>query len=548
MAALLPSGTCLSLPLPSRRSNPSSSLPSPSFSSNYTTIYRCCSFITQTHSPMEEPSEQSKFPIIPHAPPLRLAASAVVFLSLSIGFGIGSRSSFAASSPLPPSLTSDNYNLEEENVVPSEDENVEKKKMDEEFEEWKSKKFALTVPLNVVALRDSIPPSWIKEFIQSQGKRLKFTVKFHGSLASIFSELSVPVGKSKVKPSSIMVADVVSVGDSWLNFLIKKALIEPIEDVEDQDWYNNLSTKWKVLLRRNSEGEIDPEGKMWSAPYRWGCMVIAYNKVKFRKNNLAPMEDWSDLWRPELQGRISMVDSPREVIGAVLKYMGASYNTENISSQIPGGRDAIQQNLTSLAKQVRLFDSTHYLKAFAVGDVWVAVGWSSDVLPVVKRMSNIAVVVPKSGSSLWADLWAIPATSRIETEPIGGRVRGPSPLIHQWIEFCLQTARALPFKQEVVPGASPAAIEGPVVVPKELFEGKPKLDTNLISGVPPSDILEKCEFLHPLSDSTLADYRWLAANMQKPKHRLMDRVHQAASSLVRFVSQISLKNSTKISS
>lgn len=119
MAALLPSGTCLSLPLPSRRSNPSSSLPSPSFSSNYTTIFRCCSFITQTHSPMEEPSEQSKFPIIPHAPPLRLAASAVVFLSLSIGFGIGSRSSFAASSPLPPSLTSDNYNLEEENVVPS---------------------------------------------------------------------------------------------------------------------------------------------------------------------------------------------------------------------------------------------------------------------------------------------------------------------------------------------------------------------------------------------------------------------------------------------
>lgn len=55
--------------------------------------------------------------------------------------------------------------------------------------------------------------------------------------------------------------------------------------------------------------------------------------------------------------------------------------------------------------QVRLFDSAHYLKAFGVGDVWVAVGWSSDVLPVAKRMSNVAVVVPKSGTSLWADLW-----------------------------------------------------------------------------------------------------------------------------------------------
>jgi hypothetical protein len=47
----------------------------------------------------------------------------------------------------------------------------------------------------------------------------------------------------------------------------------------------------------------------------------------------------------------------------------------------------------------------NYLKAFSVGDVWVAVGWSSDVIPAAKRMSNVVVIVPKSGSSLWADLW-----------------------------------------------------------------------------------------------------------------------------------------------
>lgn len=37
--------------------------------------------------------------------------------------------------------------------------------------------------------------------------------------------------------------------------------------------------------------------------------------------------------------------------------------------------------------------------------MWVAVGWSSDIIPVAKRMSNVAVIVPKSGASLWADLW-----------------------------------------------------------------------------------------------------------------------------------------------
>lgn len=61
--------------------------------------------------------------------------------------------------------------------------------------------------------------------------------------------------------------------------------------------------------------------------------------------------------------------------------------------------------LVSYFMQVRLFDSTHYLKAFAVEDVWVAVGWSSDVLPAAIKMRNVAVIVPKSGASLWADLW-----------------------------------------------------------------------------------------------------------------------------------------------
>lgn len=49
-----------------------------------------------------------------------------------------------------------------------------------------------------------------------------------------------------------------------------------------------------------------------------------------------------------------MVDSPREVVGAVLKYMGASYNTMDIDSQVTGGRNAVQRNLALLGKQVSL--------------------------------------------------------------------------------------------------------------------------------------------------------------------------------------------------
>ncbi|XP_024038887.1 uncharacterized protein LOC112097729 isoform X3 [Citrus clementina] len=176
--------------------------------------------------------------------------------------------------------------------------------------------------------------------MRSQGKRLKFQMNLCASIDGIFNNLSVPFNKVKAKSASYMAADLVSVGDSWLSFAIKKRLIEPIAGAEDQDWFKCLCHKWK---------------------------------------------DWKDLWQPELAGRISMVNSPRQVIGSVLKYRGASYNSNDIDSQVAGGKIAVQQNLALLANQVRLFDSTHYLKAFAIGDVWVAVGWSSDVLPAVKR-------------------------------------------------------------------------------------------------------------------------------------------------------------------
>ncbi|RZC73910.1 hypothetical protein C5167_049389 [Papaver somniferum] len=464
---------------------------------------------------------------------LQFAASSILFVCLS------ARAADIRNTPLLPPTSSHTLNEDEDRINGKSDamENieVEDKELKAKFDSWKSKTFALTVPLRIVALRGSIPPLWIKDFLQSQGRRLKLSTEFRGSLDDVFNDLSTSFSKSKLGAKSAMAADIVSVGHSWLSLGISKGMIESMQDVEGQDWFKGLSNKWKVYLRRNSDGQLNVDGRIWAAPYRWGSMVIVYKKNKFRKHNIAPIEDWKDLWRPELAGKISMVDSPREVIGAVLKYMGASYNTLDFNSQVPGGRDAVLQNLLSLQKQVRLFDSVHYLKAFGVGDVWVAVGWSSDVLPAAKRMSNVAVVVPKSGASLWADLWAIPAASKFASERIGGRIRGPSPLIHQWMEFCLQAARALPFQQEVIPGSSPVALEqnSPIDGFQDTKNGKLKLDTNLISGVPPSEILAKCEFLEPLTDTTLTDYQVLINSMQrKPSHSMMDNLQCSILSIV----------------
>ncbi|WJX93984.1 hypothetical protein P8452_75451 [Trifolium repens] len=520
-----------SIPIPNPKSNPSLLILAKhpksqfQFSPHRTPIHRSppassISVSLREHSPFKLPQAL-----------VSVAVSAALFLCCGI------RACSASLPPLTTTVVQQEQTIQDDNDARKIDDNESVDTLDKEleasFNAWKSKTYALTVPLKVVALRGSIPPSWIKDFINSQGKRMKFKVKYHESLESIFSDLSIPFTKQNHGPTYTLAADIVGIGDSWLKFAIKKAIIEPIKDVEDQEWFKSLADKWKVYLRRNSEGEMDPEGDIWAAPYRWGCMVIAYKTNQFQNHKLAPIEDWTDLWRPDLAGRISMVNSPRDVVGAVLKYMGASYNVNDINLEVNGGRDAVKHNLALLAKQVRLFDSENYLKAFGVGDVWVAVGWSSDIIPVAKRMSNVAVIVPKSGASLWADLWAIPAASRIQTSKLGGRVRGPSPLIHQWIEFCLQSARALPFKQEVIPGASPPLLQGHSTnVPLELTKGRPRLDTNLIDGAPPPGILERCEFLEPLSNSAVSDYHWLLASIQEPSNGLIHKIRQYISSLV----------------
>lgn len=46
-----------------------------------------------------------------------------------------------------------------------ENDNVVDKELEAAFNTWKSKTYALTVPLKIVALRGSIPPSWIKALL-----------------------------------------------------------------------------------------------------------------------------------------------------------------------------------------------------------------------------------------------------------------------------------------------------------------------------------------------------------------------------------------------
>ncbi len=65
----------------------------------------------------------------------------------------------------------------------------------------------------------------------------------------LYSEMSQCLDKGQLKQKSAMAADVVSIGDSWLGYAIRKGLVEPVKNAEEQDWFQSLSNRWKVRVK-----------------------------------------------------------------------------------------------------------------------------------------------------------------------------------------------------------------------------------------------------------------------------------------------------------
>jgi putative spermidine/putrescine transport system substrate-binding protein len=353
--------------------------------------------------------------------------------------------------------------------------------------------------LKVRLLKDSIPAQILDEFRQGLQQSAKLDFVAEAQLLDLFTRLRsmqkkstdndlgsrlLPFGGQQTTPT----ADLVTLGDYWLAPAIKQKLIQPLDPKQLKAW-QQLPQEWQQLVRRNDSGQPDPNGKIWGAPYRWGSTVIAYRRDKFNSSGLKPPTDWWDLWREDCKGRISLLDQPREVIGLTLKKLGLSYNTPNLD-KVP----QLKENLRALDRQVKFYSSNAYQQPLILGDTWLAVGWSTDLLPLARRYRQIELVVPQSGTALWADLWVRPKNEKSPDTP---------PLVQQWIDFCWQPniARQLSrFTQAV----------SPILVSMKPEEIPDSLKNNRVL-LPPAEIIKQSEFLLPLSEDSVKQYQSLWA-------------------------------------
>jgi putative spermidine/putrescine transport system substrate-binding protein len=351
--------------------------------------------------------------------------------------------------------------------------------------------------LKVRLLKDSIPAQLLDEFRKSLQDPAALDFAAEAQILDLFARLKSwqlkPTQKDWrsqiplpfIQPQATSRADLVTLGDYWLTEAIKQKLIQPLDPKPLQRW-QQLPPQWQQLVKRNDQGQPDPKGQVWGAPYRWGSTVIAYRRDKLKSLGFTPT-DWSDLWREELRDRISLLDQPREVIGLTLKKLGHSYNTPNLDKV-----SDLKNSLRTLHQQTKFYSSNAYLQPLILGDTWVAVGWSTDVLSAMRRYNQIAAVVPQSGTALWTDLWV---------RPMNTQEAASSTLLQQWIDFCWQPEMAHQlsrFTQAV----------SPILATMNRAKLPDVLQNNQVL-LPSDEIIKRSEFLLPLSQASLQQYQSL---------------------------------------
>lgn len=177
----------------------------------------------------------------------------------------------------------------------------------------------------------------------------------------------------------------------------------------------------------------DP-GNRYTVPYAIGTTLIGYNEQKLKELGITA-DSWALIFEPEIlakiKGKVTVLDSPRELIGAALIYLGYSVNTTD--------REQWKQAAALIARAKpywAAFNASSYIKELATGSIWVAHGYSMDLYQArvdaeqAGRDFSIGFVLPKEGANIGMDHMAISA-------------HAPRPdLAHKFINFMMDGRNA----------------------------------------------------------------------------------------------------------
>ena len=151
-------------------------------------------------------------------------------------------------------------------------------------------------------------------------------------------------------------------------------------------------------------------GNVYSAPYQYGTTGLGVNKAVVGEDF---PRTWGLIFDPELTATypsgVSVLNDPRETMGAALKYLGYSLNDTDLV-HLQEAADTISAALGGIAT----FDSDQYEESLANGEVPVSHGYSGNMITAIGDAANpddFEYILPEEGATLWIDNMVVPVSA-----------------------------------------------------------------------------------------------------------------------------------------
>jgi spermidine/putrescine-binding protein len=200
--------------------------------------------------------------------------------------------------------------------------------------------------------------------------------------------------------SGVIDYDLICTSDYMLQKMAKENHLLPL-DKSEMDYYENVDKKYLNFCE-----EFDP-GNRYAVPYLWGTLGILYNEDMVDDE----IDSWEILWNKKYKNQILMQNSMRDAFLVPLKLKGYSINTNKKEELLQAQKLLIDQK-----PLVEAYLVDEIRDAMIAGDAAIAVTYSGDATEAMDANESLNYVVPKEGSNVWFDCWAIPDCAKHKKE------------------------------------------------------------------------------------------------------------------------------------
>jgi spermidine/putrescine transport system substrate-binding protein len=189
--------------------------------------------------------------------------------------------------------------------------------------------------------------------------------------------------------------DVIVLDNEYMTVAIKEALLARL-DYSVITNFRNISPNFRDLI-------YDPQNQ-FSVPYNWGTLGIVVNPQKVSR----PITKWADLWDAEFIGKVVIWNGIHTTVGMTLKMLGYDANSTNFDELAEAERKLMELKPSVLAF---VGTSADVVSLLTEGDGAIGLGYVGDVFAAQDAGFTFEYVIPKEGTLVWGDNFAIPASS-----------------------------------------------------------------------------------------------------------------------------------------